>query len=389
MSRPKSPSRWPQPVKEGLGLLRDLYLEHEQSRLGAWPQAYFYSARARARVIRINGLIDSRLGRWVLRFLDRASRAEAGRLLMEMGRWQEAENLLEQRVSEHSGDAVGHHDLARVYFQNGKLRQARKSLAQALALGYFHPNPLLLRLFSFLGLSHRLPGGIRRAAKAQVPFYQALGFHSLALACLSVDSSPEGCWIRTLSLVAVGRVQQAQVSVLSTLGVSPSNPYAWIALGFLAAWKGKPREAERAFQAALRRQPENVLAKEQLYLLWAHARDTRGRRDALAYIEEHETDSAHLALGRAILCASLGQWPAALKALQSASSVLEGLAILELSGHAQCQLGQARSGCRRLEEFQAQVETSRLPLLYRAQRLNAAKRRLTAHQPRRLPQTSP
>ncbi len=370
-------------------VLRELRRSRTLSAKGALPQAYYYNILAQDRL---------RNSRWfrVPVLLGPTNRfptaklflqAEAGRLLMNLERWQDAERRLESQVSEYPGDAVSWHNLAITQWQRGNLTQAKMSLGRAIRLGFVQPMPSFLRVagwwYRISGSSHL---GLLRLAAMRAPLYQSLGFHRIALDYLVFDGSPIGSWKRTCAHLALGHLERARQEVRESLVRDPNNPYAWLSLGFLRVQEDSFHEAERAFEAVLRRDPENILAKEQLYILWARIRDHSGRLDALAVLQEYESNPGHQALGRTHLHFSLGNWEECLKAVLDVTPEVTTPSLLEVVGHAHLALGLGATGCGLLRKFFDLAEVSEYPMLDRAGRLTEARRALEKHQ---RPESSP
>lgn len=302
-----------------------------------------------------------------------ALRSDSGRLLLGLGQHREAERVLRQALKSFAGDAPAWHNLALALYCQGKHRQARAALESAVELGFIPPAPeILLRWpLARLGRSTTL-----RHGDSRVSFYQNLGFHRIALACLSVSQQTDTCWRRTVSYLALERRECARRELLGELGRSATNPYAWLGLGFLAALESRRPEALAFYRKALQLDPTNVAAKEQLYLLLARTGDRRELLSALALLEEHEPDPQHLALGKAYLCAGLGRWAPALRQVLIVGAGLRSLSLLELVAYGNLKLGQQQAGCRLLHRFCSLLEVSGTPLLARADRLKQARETL-------------
>lgn len=345
----------------------------------AWPQAYFYNVLAQERV-RQSAWLDqsflfapSHLFPTAKLFLQ----SEAGRILIALNRWQEAERCLKTQVVEFPKDAVSRHNLAIVDLHQGRFQQAKSNLTMATQLGATQPVRFLYRTAALVyRLTGFAPESVRRIAEAKATFYQSLGFHQLASELLVFDSSPIGCWKRTWSHLALNRRAQADAEVRRSLRQDSDNPHAWLSLGLLYGHAGDYTESARAFQAALRRDPEQVLAKEQLYILWARTHDDKGRLNALALLQEYETNSRHEALGRVILHHSLGNWGAALEAVPQVRPEFTLSSLLEVVGHSFLNIGLITEGTQLLSQFIELAEVSESPMLDRTARLTEAREAL-------------
>ncbi len=359
-----------------LRLLLELRKSQLQEQVGAAPQAYFFQTRAQAEWLRLERFAERGALKPAHRRISLTLERRSGRLQCKTGRWKDAVRTLEGLTREYPRYADGLFWLARAYDQLERPKLAQEALRRAFENGY---RPKGLRVHS--------RRDVDPAAAELVDFYQRLGFHALALMLLRDATHPQAGWQRTLSLLALGRSKEAHLTALTQLGTCPNDSYAWLSVGFVAALEGDIEVAESALRASIRNDPGNLAAKEQLYLLWAHTRSPQERRNALAYLDEHETQGGHRALGKGILLASLGQWAKSLQALPDAT--LGSMTVLELAGHGQCRLGKAGSGCARLQRFLSWSEISRLPLLYRCERLFSARRRLAAYSADAVRQSSP
>lgn len=342
---------------------------------GRWAQAHYYNILAQDKLRR-----SPWKGGWcVFRTayqppgLALTLRFEAGRELLGLGRYQEAERTLRQALREFPANAPAYHNLALALYCQGKHRLARAALQQAVSRGFVQPALEIALKWPLARLG--CPVMLRHAPE-HVSFYQNLGFHRIALACLSLSEEPESCWRRALSLMALGRPESARKELLRARHHGPENPYAWLGLGLLEAQEGRLAEGLRHTRQAVSLAPENVMAKEQLYLLLVRQGDPQQLLNALAVAEEHEADEHRLALARALCNFGLGRWPSALRHAVGASSRLRSLALLEVAAYALLELGQIRPGYRLLHRFCLLLEVSGLPLVERDQRLQQARQAL-------------
>lgn len=349
---------------------------------GQWAQARFYNVLAQDKLRRQpwrGGLRVFRT-RHEPASLALTLRADTGRLWLGLGQPRDAERALRTALRDLPNHGPCWHNLALALYAQGRLRQARTALERAVELGFVQPAPELL----WKGALRWLPAGARprlRNLAFRVGFYQSLGFHDLTLACLSFQDTPEACWPRVTSLLALGRTEQARRLALEAVGRDPGHSQGWLALGFLAAQEGAFREAVRLYRKALRCDPDNAPCWEELHLLLARTRGPRGLLDALAVLDEYEPGRQNAA--RALLLSGLGRWEDSLgRLLAQSSGPARTPAQWELAGHCRLRLGQVRSGLRFLRRFALAAEVSGLPMLQREERLREARRALAEHDPR-------
>jgi tetratricopeptide (TPR) repeat protein len=340
-----------------------------------WAQARYYNILAQHKLKKSPWKGGWRLfrGPYQPPTLAMTLRADQGRLLLGLGQHRQAELALRAALKEFPKDAATYHNLALALSLQGKYRQARIALEQAVSMGFIPPAQEILWRWPLARLGRKAP---LRNEESCVTFYQRLGFHRIALSCLSLSGNPSACWRRTISLLALGRLEQARREVMAELNRHPKSSHAWLAFGFLAAQQGRLEQAEASYRKAVALDRTNLAAKEQLYLLLARRSEPRRLLNAIAVLEEHESEPTHLAFGRAILLAGLDRWPEALKEISAAGPALRCLTLLELAAYGNLRLGHNRAGCRLLHRFCTLAEVSGVPMLARDQRLLAARETL-------------
>lgn len=354
------------------------------ARQGKWAQAQFYNILAQHKLRRSPWKAGIRLFRTPFEAptLALSLRADSARFLLSMGQFREAERVLRGLLADLPGHAPSLHNLALALHAQGRLGPASEALRAAVDRGYVQPAPEILgKVFVYrLGFPVRLSFREKRIA-----FYQSLGFHDIALSCASFGDELDTPWRRTVSLLALNRPLQARGEVLCELGRRPDNPFAWLAHGFLCAQEGLNHEASSAYKRALRQTPpelgslKNQLCQEHLYQLCARGGDRKTLQDALAVLEEHESDPRARAMGRALLMGALGRSRKALEEIAAAGPLARTPSLLELAGYIHLQLGHVDEGCRLLRRFRIQALTSRLPMLDRQARLNRALESVLRH----------
>jgi tetratricopeptide (TPR) repeat protein len=305
-----------------------------------------------------------------------ALKADAGRLQLGLGQPRQAERELRRVLKDLPWHACSYHNLALALYAQGKYRQARAALGQALALGLVQP---ARERFRQEGLSGWLPA-LNGFGDARL--YQSMGFHEIALRCLSIDQAhPEYIWRRVLSLLALGQTEQAEKDILAALGDRPENSYAWLSLGFLRALEGCSEEALWAYGKALGADQsasgsKNLAVKEQMYALKA-SHSPHALRNGLAVIAEYEMDPQARAVGNALLLAALGHWQPALEQVAKVANLVSLMpSLAEVAAYAHIERGQHELGCRLLHRFCLKAEISGLPMLEREQRLGRARETL-------------
>lgn len=353
------------------------------ARQGKWAQANFYNILAQHKLRRSPWKAGFRAFRTPFETpnLLLALRADSGRLLLGLGQYREAERVLRGVLAEPTTGgacprwhALPLYNLAVALHAQGGQVPASAALRRALNLGYIQPAPEILAktLLRRVGFPARLS-----FQETRVAFYQTLGFHEIALSCTLVGSDNDTIWRRTLSLLALGRQQRARDELLAELGQRPGNPFAWLAHGFLCARGGHNVEAVAAYNRALRANRANpspvlsALATEQLCLLRARSGDPKTILNALAVLQEYESDPQIRALGKALLMGGLKRWKEALDETVAAG-LLARASLTELAGHALIEMGQPQAGCRLLRRFRVHALTSGLPMLDRDARLARA-----------------
>jgi cellulose synthase operon protein C len=262
--------------------------------------------------------------------------AEAGLVLLESGRAEEALARLRRALELPPRSARVLAALGAYYQQAGELEQARRLYGLALQVSPEHP---LARLGE---------------AEARLALGQGLQEVLASVEAVAGDE-PESSLIRARQQLVLGRVQSAlgrYVEARERLNRLTQGPLAFealLALGGVEGATGNLEAALAAYESALKLRPESAQAREEL----GRALVERGReREALRKLEG--STGLRLALVRAEAHARLGEWRQVRSALEAVAAggryPAEALALLAQADAVEGRSAQARQSLERALE---------------------------------------
>ncbi len=206
---------------------------------------------------------------------------ERGKLLLEQGRYPDAEKELKKALSSDPENDEALSLLGRLNLDKGQDNEALKLIEEALMLSpnedYYH----YLKAFALyklgnykkatvwvsqaLALDNRNPGYFALFAlilMEERKFTEAL---EMAENGLAIDPENITCLnVRTQALIKLGRTGEAIETIQATLAADPENDYSHTNAGFSYLEKGKHNQAASHFREALRLNPANMNARDGL-----------------------------------------------------------------------------------------------------------------------------
>ncbi len=206
---------------------------------------------------------------------------ERGKLLLEQGRYPDAEKELKQALTAdpENDEALGL--LGRLHIDKGLDKEGLKFIEEALSLSpnedYYH----YLKAFALyklgdynkaqewvsqaLALDHYQPGYFALFALILMEERKFLNALEMAENGLAVDAENITCLnVRTQALIKLGRTTEAIETIHTTLAADPENDYSHTNAGFSFLEKGKHQQAATHFREALRLNPANLNARDGL-----------------------------------------------------------------------------------------------------------------------------
>jgi tetratricopeptide (TPR) repeat protein len=199
-------------------------------------------------------------------------------LLYDQGRYEMAQQELEQVLAHDPDDVMGHALLALCLIEQKAYQKAGEAADRAIHLGPDEP------------FTHYVKARIclerNRYKEADESIRQAIAFNPYAAefhALLSALHYNQSRWkealtaaekgleleadniqaanLRAMSLIKLGRREEAGKTLDATLAKNPENSYSHTAYGWTHMEESKPEEALEHFREALRLDPENVAAR--------------------------------------------------------------------------------------------------------------------------------
>ncbi len=206
------------------------------------------------------------------------SRAQA---LLSQGRADLAESQIREHLTEHPSDAFAHAVLSLCLRDLDDNAGAEAEARLAVGLAPDHPLPHYALAFALAGQNKLKKARESAEQAAQLDPEDADHFALLAQihlqgsnwekaldyadAGLALDPSHVGCGnLRAICLVKLGRKEEAQETLRSTLSESPNDPTSHANQGWAMLHRGDPKAALAYFQEALRLDPGHEWAKAGL-----------------------------------------------------------------------------------------------------------------------------
>lgn len=175
--------------------------------------------------------------------------AGLGPMLMQQGRWIEAEYHLATSVEQDPRDFHAHANLATVAMKMRRMDLAERHTALALAID--NSDPVLNRQMA----QYLIQRGQRN-------YVEAIGHLRTAVAGRPDDADLR-CSIAAL-LELVGRPAEAEIHWREALRINPAQPDALVHVGDGLLNNGRISEAIGCFRAALASRPSHLLARKKL-----------------------------------------------------------------------------------------------------------------------------
>jgi tetratricopeptide (TPR) repeat protein len=272
-----------------------------------------------------------------------AAQRRRARMLLELGRADEALSEVRRILATHSNDPESLEIEGLCHLRRRDLPKALDTLGRAIAAAPDTAHPHYL-----YGFALREAG---RAREAETPLGEALrrspdepvylralaeltselGRHgeSLALARRATEVAPErSANFVTLGFVAsaAGDKQLAREAYERAVALDPADSSAWNNLGCLDLEAGKPLRAKARFREALRLDPRGERAQRNLNLVLAPGAPARYRNwDGALEELMRELRRGHAA--RTTMAALLVEAPASSRGLYSREAALSGAAV--------------------------------------------------------------
>jgi tetratricopeptide (TPR) repeat protein len=154
-------------------------------------------------------------------------------------RYAEATETAQQAIAQAPDLPFAHYVLADVHYHREQLAAATAAIQEALRLDPENASFYSLQA-SILISQQRWSAALAAAAQG-----------------LAIDGSHRGCQhLRSLCLKQLNRLEEAAVSIETSLRQNPEDALGHANQGWLWLERGQPFQAEQAFQAALRLQPD-------------------------------------------------------------------------------------------------------------------------------------
>lgn len=164
--------------------------------------------------------------------------------LVDLERFDEAEDQARQGVHLKPDRAFAHYALARVLFARRRYAESRGALDEAIQLDPEEAD--------YHALSSNLHFAASRWTEALAAAQQGL----------SIDPEHEGCTnLRAMSLVKLGRRAEAGQTIDAALARNPDNATTHANMGWTLLEQGQPRQALEHFREALRLEPDSEWAR--------------------------------------------------------------------------------------------------------------------------------
>jgi tetratricopeptide (TPR) repeat protein len=235
---------------------------------------------------------------------------ERAQLLIEQGRYAEAEKELHQALGQNPDDALVHLLLAICLLNRQDFEGALKSVRQALALDPSQPygHYLLAKTHLEMGKRANALAAINEAITLnpfEADYFVLKGFifydgrdwdKALGAAEQALALAPEnvsGLNLRSMCLVKLDRKADAFETLEYALREAPENTYAHATKGWAHIEKGEMDQALASFREALRLNPDNEYARSglkeaikgknflyrliQRYFLWSDKMSSQGQ----------------------------------------------------------------------------------------------------------------
>lgn len=204
---------------------------------------------------------------------------QKARLLLEQGRYRDAEKELGQALGQDPDNDQALGLLARVKMDTGAITEAIEILGRALAQNPEEDYFIYLRAFAHYKLNMHL-SAIQDLDEALAMNPYNPGYFSLyafvliaekrytealekANEGLAVDAEDIGCLnARSRALNKLNRVDDAVATMKDSLAVDPDNDWTHASIGWNFLEKGQHKQAAHHFQEALRINPANYTAKD-------------------------------------------------------------------------------------------------------------------------------
>jgi tetratricopeptide (TPR) repeat protein len=206
---------------------------------------------------------------------------QRSRVLIDRGRYDQAEKELRQVLSVEPDYAVAHGLLAVCLSEKKQYGEALKEISEAISLSPSHPgfhyihaeilqkqNNLEMAKTAILEALRLNPGNADYYARLatiqhdQTKYTEALKSSEQGL---SIDA--EHVWsmnMRLLSLLELGRISEAEAEVNGTLAIAPDHPFPHSVKGWVFLHQNRIPEAMQSFREALRIEPGRQWARKGL-----------------------------------------------------------------------------------------------------------------------------
>jgi tetratricopeptide (TPR) repeat protein len=203
---------------------------------------------------------------------------QRSQLLIDQGRYDLAEKELRQVLSLEPDYASAHGLLAVCLSEKKQYKEALKESSQAIALSpshsgfhYIHAGILLkdtqleaAKKSSLEALRLDPEDADYHARLASIQYEQTKYIDALKSAEQGLSVDAEHVWsmnIRLLSLMALGRIAEAEAEVNSTLAIAPDHPFPHTVKGWVLLHQNRIPEAMQSFREALRIEPGREWAR--------------------------------------------------------------------------------------------------------------------------------
>lgn len=177
---------------------------------------------------------------------DVMARVDHGRLLLALGKPDEAIIVLQKVVADAADSPEAHYFLAMAYWQNGELARATTILQDTLKISPGLSS--VLQALARLSLAQSRPSDARSYA------------HELVQ---RLPANPVNRQLLAEALVRQGQFQAAQEQILIANQLTPNDPTIHLNLAELYSAEKKSTEAQNEFEVALRLDPHNAVILEK------------------------------------------------------------------------------------------------------------------------------